>query len=332
MLILDANVLIDLRNFYFGEGFSDRDSLRALLLRYPHASRSSVEINYGWATTELSWVRGHGHDPSRHRRLVHAASQVLSWDAERVEMEFAMRQPPAHRDRAWPRRVPIRLADDVADPRVMLIAPYGALMYLLMLERRRQERKSLGREWALKSYVTWMSETLGVRMAYPMALAIGLLAGSAQSQRQARSVLKLSGSESVDELCEKAWNVAWDITMTSLGEGISYGLLPGIRPTASALVTRDADPWILRSATETRAVIDDGTQKIPMSAFGMELHDSVTESVVDKLFEFDPIDSRDRLGRSPAAVLRQAVATVDALEQELGVTKRTLGDSWMLDS
>ncbi|WP_295818108.1 hypothetical protein [uncultured Microbacterium sp.] len=331
-LILDANVLIDLRNFYFGEGFTDSESLRALLLRFPHSRRNPVEINYGWAATELSWVRGDGHDPSRYRRLVHAASQVLSWDVERIEMEFSMRRPPIDRDRYWPRRVSICLADDAADPRVMLIAPYGALLYLFMLERRRQERQSRGREWALASYANWMSETLGVRMTYPMSLAIGLLAGNAQSQRQARSVLKFSGAETVDDLATKAWNVAWDIAMTSLGEGISYGLLPGIRPAESALVTRDTDPWILRSASELRALLDDGAQRIPMSSFGMDLHQSVTESAVQKLFEFDPADSLSRFGRDPEVVLRQAVAAVDALEQELAVTKRTLADSWMLDS
>jgi hypothetical protein len=330
VLVLDANVLIDIRNFYFGVGPSEKDSLQQLLLRYPKSRRDFIDINFGWATSELSWTRGTGHDPVRHRRLVHAGSQVLSWDAERIEKEFARNRPPVDRDRYWPRRVAIRADQDAVDPRVLVLAPYGALLYLLALEKRREERKSRGRAWALMNFASWMRDTLGVIASYPMSLAIGLLAGNAQSQQQARAVLKLSGSETVDKLAAQAWNVAWDITMTSLGEGISYGLLPGVVPAASALVTRDSDPWILRSASELRLLIDVGREKFPMTAFGMDLHPSVPSSVLEDLFRFDPISSLGRFERDPEAVVRQAAAAVDGLERELKLTRRTMHDSWML--
>lgn len=329
-LVLDANVLVDIREFYFGGRIGSRESLRELLLRFPAARGRFVDVNYGWAASELSWRRGEGQDRVGYRRVQHAGAQVLSWDAERIEREFASPRPPADRDKAWPRRVPIQPAHDVADPRPLLIAPYGSLLYLLALERRRKERKSRGREWALKTYSDWVTDTLGVRTSYAQALATGLLAGHAKAQTDVRAILKFSGSETADELARKAWNVAWDITMTALSEGLSYGLMPGISPTTTALVTRDADPRILRAGSELRGLIDTGTEKIPFAMSGMGVHESVSDAALQQTFEMDPLEALTRFNRDPEAVLRQAVHAVHALEMELGVTKLTMFDNWML--
>jgi hypothetical protein len=328
-LVLDANVLLDIRDFYF-TGPARFAHLKSLLLEFPMDRRKFVDINYGWATSELSWVRGKGLDPIRRRRLIHAADHVLSWDSRRIEREFANRHPPERRDRTWPGRSPVETDLVNTDPRILLIAQYGALLYLFQLERRRAERKSRGREWALTQTAEWMTNTLGVRTSYVFALAIGFFAGSSAAQNDVRRILKFDGSETPDQIASKCWNVAWDILMTGLGEGLSYGLLDDTNARATALVTADKDPTLLRAAAHLGGLITDRTEKIPFAAFGMELHASVTQDAVDRAFGLDYSTSILRFSRDPEEVACQVARAVNDLEVELGMTNVTSHDGWML--
>ncbi|WP_104092084.1 hypothetical protein [Arthrobacter sp. GMC3] len=316
-IILDTNVLIDIRNFYFGEGRVPAE-LKDLLLEFPYtARRRFVEINYGWATIEASWVRGTGVDLVQRRRLVYAAEQVLWWDRKQIIKQFEeYRRPPVARDRKWG-RVPLENEADQPDPRIMLISHYGSLLYLLSLEKQRARRKSKGPLWAIQQYITWVTDVFGVRDSYTLNLATMLLAGDGESQNAVRRILKFKDTATPEEMSRIAWNVAWDIAMTSLGEGITYGLLSGARKKKTVLVTYDADPTLLRLGTELKAVIDTGNGVMPFSRMRSSLKVSHTD--LQKIIDLDPLDAWRRLSRDPATLMKQAARAVQDLESELGV-------------
>lgn len=315
-IVLDTNVLIHLRDFYFGNRRVP-DELRELLLEFPYLQRKRfVEINYGWAATEASWVPGVGSDPVRRRRLIYAAEQMLWWDHEQIISAFARRHPPAARDNKWG-KVPLTNAADQLDPRFMLVTHYGGVLFLLALEKQRALRKSKGPLWAVEQFVTWMTDVLGIRSSYVINLACMLLAGDGETQKAVRKILKFKDTATPDEMATRAWNVAWDIVMTSMGEGVSFGLLPGARKLSTVLVTYDVDPTLLRMGTEMRTIIDTGERIMPFSLVSASL--KVSHSDLQKIIEIDMLEAWKRSNRDPAALMAQATAAVQALEAELEV-------------
>ncbi|MCL2422664.1 MAG: hypothetical protein FWD11_02030 [Micrococcales bacterium] len=326
-IVLDTNVLIDMRDFYFGEGRTPPE-LKDLLLEFPwRASRNVTDIRYGWAVAEASWVRGSGIDPVMRRRLVYAADQVLSWDTDRIIKEFSERRPPVARDKVWP-RVPFEDAGDGADPRLFLLTYYGSLLYLLSLEKELRANKPKDRLGAIGQYVDWTTNQLGVRSSYPLNLACMLLAGDGASQDIVRKIFKFKDSASPEEWSEKAWNVAWDILMVSLAEGLSYGLLTPDMSRKTVLVTRDADPALLRLGAEVRLLIDTGEEIIPFT----HIHSTVKvdHGEVRALVDLDPMEELRRQRRNPDDMVNQAATAVYDLETRLGVPALLSYDGWRL--
>lgn len=281
MIVLDTNVLIDMKDFYFGTR-PLRRGLKDVLLQFPYTSPPIVDINYGWAVTELSWLRGSGHEATRRRTFAHAAEAIIHWDAAAIERNFANRHPPVNRDRMWP-RVPLLPNSESADPRPMLVPVYGSLLYLLQLHLQRDRIRSKGSAWALQQYVSWATNTLGIRSSHALGLALALLTGRADAKEDAIRVFKLSGSESADELAAKAWNVAWDIAMTTLPEGIGYRLLPVDTARRTVLITRDKDPSIVRLISDIKVIMDAGSVSIPMTLVDQRLAEGIDTQTIDEI-------------------------------------------------
>jgi len=325
LLILDTNVLIDMRDFCFHGPHRAPSGLKELLLTFPCSTQGAVDIQYGWAAAEASWARGSGNDAIRRRGLVHSASEILRWDESRIEREFANRHAPVNRDKRWP--APIGLDDDIADPRMFLLANYGSLLYLLTLRTNRRVVDPLR---CLEDYVAWTTNELGVRSSYALSLAVALLCGDSVAKQNSSAILKLSGSEDADAMASKSWNGAWDFFMTSLGEGYSYGLLPVVQPRPTVLVTRDKDPGLVRLMTEVRAVVDSGSERIPFTVVSGGLNKAISWQQVQSLIDLDPIEALSRFSRAPEILLRQAAAAVNRLERHLGTSAVLSHDGWML--
>ena len=325
-LILDTNTLIDMKNFYF-KGPSNRYSgLEELLLHYPFHNSRSVDINFGWAVAEATWPRGEDINLEKRREFIHAASTIVNWTPAMVSKNFSNRHAPVNRDRKWP-NIALPKADEVPDCRLLLATHYGSLLYLLDLYNRRRAWVKQNSTEALRQYYSWVSEVLGTRDSYSTAIAIALLCGSTEEREKANRIFKLSGNETNNEIAKKCWNVAWDMVMTSLAEGISYGLLPGARPEPACLVTKDSDPMSLRNSAEMKMLIDSGSSQMPFSMISYDLKKGVETSEVEDIVEFNPLESMSRLSRSPDALKDQAFNAVDNLEIEMGLDRYFLHNS-----
>lgn len=329
MLVIDSNVLIDIRDLYFKGPARVPAELQDLLLTFPNSGRNAVDINFGWASSELTWKRGRGTDLSARREFIHAARHVVDWNAEQVRRAFMNRHPPVNRDNRWP-RVALDDPHEIGDPRIMIVPHYGCLLFLMQLYRDRHRWKARPPLAALQEYVRWTDDVLGIRDSYTRGLAISLLVGDSEAKKEVLRVFKLSGTEDNDTLAQKSWNVAWDIAMVSLAEGISYGLLPVRRPESAALVTRDLDPLLLRIGAEMRALIDMGHTKVPMTMVSMRPHARIDERELLGILEQDPLDSIARFGRDPSAMIRQAADAVRSLESDMGLAQRT-ADNWPVE-
>jgi hypothetical protein len=328
VLVLDTNVAIDIERFYFGRGGVDPIALRALLERFPHRGTRPVQFSYGWAVAEASYVRGRGVDEVKYRSIDYACDVIANWSPEDVQRAFDDRRPPVARDKRWPRRVP--LPDNPADPRVALVAPYGALLMLAHLDARRSTGHRQDGEVALREYVRWLTDELGVRQAYPMTLASGIFVGTGLSNESARRVLKISGAADPDRLASTAWNAAWDVLLTSLGEGLTYGLAPVAGGRLHKVVTRNVDPINLRRDIEARVIVDTGTSKLPFVSSRVDVSKRANERAVTEILEMDPLEAFSRHQRSPEAMLTQAATAVAQLEERMGVSQRLSFDGWNL--
>jgi hypothetical protein len=330
VLVLDTNVAIDIERFYFGRGGVDSAALRALLARFPFEGRRPVKMSYGWAVAEASYVRGRGVDPVTYRSLDYACETVTSWTPDEVQRAFADRRAPVTRDSRWPRKV--ALPREPVDPRVLLVAPYGALLMLAHLDAHRSTGPHRDGEALLREYVRWLTDELGVRQAYPMTLASGIFVGTGQSNESARRVLKISGAPDPDRLASTAWNAAWDVLLTSLGEGLTYGLAPVAAGRLHKIVTRNVDPINLRRDVEARVIVDTGRSRIPFVSSRVDVSKRANQWAVSEILEMDPIEAYRRHQRSPEAMLRQAASAVAQLEERVGVTQRLSFDGWKLGS
>ncbi|MER7796854.1 hypothetical protein [Microbacterium sp. NPDC096154] len=328
LIVMDTNVLIDIHDFYFGTR-RRRDGLEDLLTLFPYTRRPSVDINYGWAVGEASWVRGRGYDVTRRRPLAYAAEQVIHWTKEEIGRAFASRHPPVSRDRVWP-RVSLAREADMPDPRLFVMPAYGALLYLLDLRGQTARRRSKGPLWAIEQYATWTTDVLGVRISAVTAIAVALLAGDDRSRTEVEGFFALSGSRDPDELAAKAWNVAWDIMFTQLPEGMSYGLLPTKAPQQTVLATRNSDPRVLRRMIDMVAMIDTGETQIPFTRIDHDVKAGVDDEEVARILSLDPGTALSRFARPPEEVARQAARAVQELEVRLGCTVLTSHDGWNL--
>lgn len=333
LVILDTNVAIDIERFYFRGRSAAPTSLQPLLLEFPFRKLRShcVDINYGWAASESCWKRGQGHDDLRRRRLTHSVGTVLQWPPERVRSEFARRRPPVDRDHAWPRQVPVRVAgDEHPDPRLFLIVAYGSLLFLLSAYQDRRSGKQAPLR-VLERYRTWTSDVLGVRTSYAMVAAVDLVAGSLARRQAVCTMLKLGGAESSNQLAQKAWNAAWDMTFVSLTEGFSFGLGPfDDKQQSAVLVTRNHDPEYLRLASQLKMVIKERSGSMPFHQNQYELADGVDADQIVRLFSANPLEDLQRYRRDPESMADQAARAVHALESELGIFPPTSHDGWRL--
>ena len=325
ILILDTNVLIDIEDYYF-KGIKPA-RIGALLREFPNVGLQATDINYGWAVAEITQRRGEPVDFHARRRLTHAAKSVIEWNLDQVEHNLSNRHAPVNRDKRWPKKA-IDKTDAVGDPRVAVLPHYGALLFLMKLNSERRSWRGRDPLWPLEQYVAWVDDTFGIRSSYCLHLAVSLLVGSAEAKSDATRIFKLSGSEGPEELAQKSWNVAWDITMLASVEGMTYGLFPDRKIKSANLVTRDADPVLLRIASEVRVMIESDQSRVPMSLIGYESNRKVSRERLDALLQFDPVESMRRLSRNPDEVVSQAATAVSSLEQELGLERHFSFDGW----
>lgn len=316
-------MLIDFRELYFSGPAHVPKELEDVLREFPNTRFRAVDINYGWAAAEASWRRGLGPNVAVRRRLVHAAAHIVEWDINQITKVFASRRPPVDRDKRWP-RVPVDDPRQTADPRIFVGPQYGAILFLLHLHSRRGKEKQGGSLKALTDFRRWTSDVMGIRSSYVLALAINLLIGDGTAKDEANRILKLTGTDSPDEMARKAWNVAWDISMVALTEGGTYGLLPGSPPASSALLTRDLDPILFRLGTETKMILDDGREKMPFSRMTPRPNIKVDKEELAQLLEVDPLEDLIRARRNPEQVAAQCFEAISELESSLGLSVRAL--------
>lgn len=326
-LVLDTCVAIDLQHFYFGTASVDTVALQTMLLNFPNRNRASetVDINYGWACSESAWSRTSKFSPVAARQIDHAVGEILTWTSDRIAYEFEHRRPPVSRDKRWPKKVHLPNPDEIPNVYPILFSTYGAMLKVLELESTRQKWKSCGAEWAARHYHDWMRDDLGIMMSYELAVGIDMFLARGERRRSARKLFKYGGSETVDELADRAWNAAWDCFFTRLPEGLTYGLLSGSDgPVSSMLVTANKDPRYLRMVSEVSGVVTSGDMAIPLN---MNTIDDTVEysEAMRVLLNPSAQTTIARFKRDPDSMRTQAMAAVDELEKSMGITKRTLG-------
>ena len=329
-LVLDTNVAIDIERFYFGSGHVDRPALRALLDRFPAAPtyrgrvqsawelEREADMNYGWAIFEATFTRTGQHDAVRARRMRHAMQTVLRWDPNRLDREFKNRHPPVNRDSHWP-RVALPLDDEAHHPGALVGSAYGALLYLCKLDATRSRWRSRPIDEVFSEFYAWISDELGVRGAYEIAAGIDFLVGSPKRRDGLRKMLKLGGGETADGLATKAWNAAWDLQFLRLTDSDALGLSPANKSIANtALVTRNIDPWLVRTQSRIRMVVNGKPYVFT------ELDDETNLTpAMKKLIEPDFLVDHWRSQREPEATAKRLRAAVHALEADLGVSEAT---------
>lgn len=321
VLILDTNVLIDIKNFYFHGPPRKYEGLKTLLQTFPMSGPQSVDINYGWAAAEATWRRGGTPDLARRREFVYAASTVVNWSPDEVEKRFAHKRPPIDRDKRWLKQ-PIADKDEVPDSRIMLAPHYGSILYLMHLFNTRQQEIKQNPINVFRDYYEWTSNHLGIRDSYSTSFALALICGDGEEKNKVNGILKLSGDESGESLAAKCWNVSWDMLMLSLSEGNTYGLADGFRSKPTCLVTRDSDPSSLRGNSELRMMIDSGSDKIPFSMLSYTTNRKIDTAEIEEILRFDIADFLTRYHRDANTLKDQAYAAIFELETQMGITRK----------
>lgn len=322
-LILDTCVAIDMQNFYFGGSHVDRESLRLLLSEFPVDAPFPTDLNYGWALSESGWPRSGVFNFPGTRSLKYAVSEMVEWGSDRIEYEFSQTDPPASRDAKWPRHAAMPDPSEASNSFPLIAGTYAAMLYICHLERTRKKWKQRGTSWAIQNYYDWMKDTLGVLLHFEFALGVDMLAARNVRKQSAQQLLKYGGSETPDEVADKAWNAAWDIWFMRLPEGLTYGLLHGAETAPAALVTANKDPGYIRQVSELRTFIDTGEGVVP---FALNTWDDTIQDAefLKSLLRLDLMESLARSKRNPKEVVQRVIATVDSLEREIGVERRSV--------
>lgn len=328
--LLDTNVLIDIRNFYFGhgnmrKGATDRERLRELLEHLAVGRRRIVpNVNWGFSAQEAcSPRRSLAYDRLTYRKTLHAAERVFSWNQSQVRNAFLNRHPPINRDKSRIRNQALTRPELMLD---VMGASYGALLKGCEIHNRRSgARKSANvAVGAFAEFLDWMIDELGTVMAYELRVAAILFGGNSKAYGNARRLLKLSGDEDRDGLADKAWNAAWDLWLIRVSDGLSAGLILGDEPQLETwVVTRNFDLAWIRSGSRLGAVITTDQQFV--DAFAEIRLESRSESLQDKLYGtmldrlprlLDPVRRR----RTPEMQLRQALDATKRVELAVGAT------------
>jgi hypothetical protein len=326
-LILDTNVAIDIERFYFGtlRSASARADLERLLKDYAvEHLRPSVDINYGFACLEASWTRGTGVDAIKKRTLLHSVGRVLSWDSEHIERAFHMRRAPVDRDKEWPRKVPLPAVSEDDHPAHLLVGSYGSLLYMNLAARESGRTVK-----ALRAYLEWLRDSLGVRGAYEVQLGLDFFLGDSARRSGVQHLLRIGGSESSDTLADRCWNAAWDLLFLRLTEGGTYGIQPVKKNHGGpvVLVTRNLDPGFVRAASEVRGLIrmPSPTGDVVFTQVDWSQHPRLELDQVSDLLGATPTHADAlRMTRDPAEMANQAFSATRELECRLGVTRSAL--------
>lgn len=313
-ILLDQNVCTDIYGFYYGISNKHREDLRNLLLSFPFSPyKSRTHINSGWAIEEYSWERtGEYHDLNR-RSYEWAVQQVLNWEPARVELEFSQRRPPCERDKIW-KKCLLPIPEKTSHPLFYLILHYGLVLKLCSLLKEAKRRGGQqGREWAFNQFLSWMIDCHGYLLAYEAALAkFVLLPSDNKTRLEARNILHLGGSETPDEMADRAWAAAWDMFYVRYAD--PSGLSPA-RYKNIAIVSEDDDPSEVNSRARLVEQISDLSVFISESEFDLPRSEYATD-----LGYGIKILSRSRPRDAEANPYR----ALDDLERALGVKRRTI--------
>lgn len=331
-LVLDTNVAIDIEDYYYGRARVERllPALQSFLIE--HAGEdpthsSAPDINYALAILESCSTRTSGIDLLRERRLRRALQVVLAWTRAEVTKNFSNRHAPANRDKLLRKGLPMPEVDGATDrPGAMLVARYGALLFLCHLERSRKSGDdSLAR---LKKFVDWMSFELGVRGVYETQLALDLFLGDKVRMNGARRLLKLGGREEPNTLADRAWNAAWDLEFLSMTERWSFGLTGSIvrDQRLTFLVTRNLDPGFIRMRSEITGVSQSTAGRFPLVSLGINERLVGSQSEVRTILEagLSPTDSAERLAVDPRDVAARALEAIADVERLMGASPAAL--------
>jgi hypothetical protein len=208
---------------------------------------------------------------------------------------------------------------------------YASVLYLFELSQDRVQKGAKSGLAHFQKFVDWVTNELGSRSSYPISLAMSFLIGDPAAKDAARGVLKFSGSEDADQMASKSWNVAWDMWITGLAEGHTWGLLESVAQQPTAIVTRDGDPVWLRAGNEARVLFKTSKQLLPLNTLGTGLSKDVTDLQVQDVLDMDPLETLARFDRDPFALMRQASRVIRDLETHLGVSTRFSHDDWNLE-
>jgi hypothetical protein len=334
-VVLDTNVAIDIEDFYYGRARvrSRVDELREVLhgLSAPMRTTSSVpDVNYAWAVLEACTSRTSGVDVNHERRMRRALQVVLGWTQEEIARNFSNRHPPANRDRLLKKGLPIGVYEESdARPGQMLIARYGALLFLSHIDRSRSGRRNHKPLESLKAFVDWMTFDLGVRGVYETQLALDLLIGDRDRKNGARRLLKLSGAEDPETLANRAWNAAWDLEFLSLTERWSFGLEGSVMAdqVMTHLLTRNLDPGFIRMHSAMVKINRSAWGSFPSLSLDWGERPEADEAELKAILlaGLSPQDLELRLAAEPKAVAARARRAIRDLEREIGVTHALLG-------
>jgi len=304
-----------------------REDLRRLLTSFAVRPGANVGLDYSFAACEIGVRRDGSVDGSAYRTAVCAGRLLVEWTRSEIDRAFANRHAPISRDANYLRVCP-RPRDGTHAAVMRRIGPsYGALLKITELCSRPPGGGAARARARLEEFIDWMMDTLGICLPYEMRVAAALVAGSTDSQRRARKLLRFSGDGDADDLAAKAWNAAWDLWFLRLPEGDTFGLLPSDDRTneVTALVTRNHDPLWLREGGSIRALIGSGSDRHIMTELLLDVRsDGIGDAVLGLVKEkFAGGPSPERLQRDPDAMADVARRAIEELEREMGVSVRT---------
>ncbi|SLF29697.1 Uncharacterised protein [Mycobacteroides abscessus subsp. bolletii] len=317
LIVLDQNVCLHIKGFYFGESREYNEDLRKLLLTFPYSRfLSATHITSGWAIEENAWSRSGDFNALNKRKVQWATERVLSWEPAQVEFEFSHRLAPGDRDKKWMKGVPLPAMG--AHPLQGLIMSYAPMLRLcgLFVEAKRRGGDH-GRRWAFDQFNEWMMNDFGYLLSYEGALAAQALLGEGNQRNAARGIFHLSGNESPDGVADKTWAAAWDMQYARLVDFGPSGLLKiaNRKFRKIAVVTEDSDPFILKSRAQLKETI--GTSSIYTMPSDVEI--SGSKYVED--FGYGISLLQRARPRPPGA---DPFKALDALERSMGVERRTI--------
>lgn len=271
--IVDSNVLIQGAQFYFqNRDASRREKLKNLLSDFPYSGDSSLlgrskakHLIYGFALQETCMKRDGKVDHESGRKLLHAWKTMCQWDVEKIRKEFSRDRAPVERDKDWYRKTPIdalgnELSDALPADNGSLILSYASLLQITKLEVSRGSGAK-SRINAFEKFLDW-TDAHG-RGAYEINLATHFFLGENQKMGEMKKIMKFDPAAGNLKRVQNCWNAAWDIWFVRLLDGVTHNI-HGLRSPhvtgASALITENIDPVLLRAQNEISILFDLGSE------------------------------------------------------------------------